>query len=66
MGDVEGEVGDGDEEEGGDESRDEGALHPPDQLQLELEVGEIGVVVAWIVLSDLMDLVDKMWNDGGT
>ena len=66
MGDVEGEVGDGDEEEGGDESRDEGALHPPDQLQLKLEVGEIGVVVAWIVLSDLMDLVDKMWNDGGT
>ena len=65
MGDEEGEVGDDDEEEGGDEGGDEGALHPPDQLQLELEVGEIGVVVAWIVLSDLMDLVDKMWNDGG-
>ena len=56
MRDVKREVGDDDEEEGGDEGRDEGALHPPDQLQLEPEVGEIGVVVAWIVLSDLMDL----------
>ena len=46
MGDVEGEVGDGDEEEGGDEGGDEGALHPPDQVQLEPEVGVRGVVVA--------------------
>ena len=53
MGDVEGEVGDGDEEEGGDESRDEGALHPPDQVQLEAEVGVRVLVVTLFKLGDL-------------
>ena len=53
MGDVEGEVGDGDEEEGGDESGDEGALHPPDQVQLEAEVGVRVLVVTLFKLGDL-------------
>ena len=55
MGDIEGEVGDGDEEEGGDEGGDEGALHPPDEVKLEAEVGELGVVVARLILGVLGD-----------
>ena len=46
MGDEEGEVGDGDEEEGGDEGGDDSALHPPDEVQLEAEVGVVDVVAA--------------------
>ena len=38
MGDVEGEVGDDDEEEGGDEGRDAGALHSPDQVQIKTKI----------------------------
>ena len=55
MGDEEGEVGDGDEEEGGDDGGDEGALHPPDEVQLKAEVGVLGVVVALLVVGDLGD-----------
>ena len=55
MGDEEGEVGDGDEEEGGDEGGDEGALHPPDEVQLEAEVGVLGLVVALLILGVLGD-----------
>ena len=50
MGDVEGEVGDDDEEEGGDDGGGEGTLHPPDEVQLEAEVGVLDVVVALLIL----------------
>ena len=53
MGDEEGEVGDGDEEEGGDEGGDEGTLHPPDEVQLKAEVGILGVVAALLVVGVL-------------
>ena len=55
MGDEEGEVGDGDEEEGGDEGGDEGALHPPDEVQLKAEVGVLGVVAALLIVGVLGD-----------
>ena len=50
VGDVEGEVGDDDEEEGGDDGGGEGTLHPPDEVQLEAEVGVLDVVVALLIL----------------
>ena len=37
--DEEGDVGDEDEEKGGGEGGDDGALHPPHQVDLELKVG---------------------------
>ena len=55
VGDEEGEVGDGDEEEGGDEGGDEGALHPPDEVQLKAEVGVLGVVAALLIVGVLGD-----------
>ena len=38
MRDEEGEVGDDDEEEGGDEGRDQGALHSPGQLKIKNKI----------------------------
>ena len=55
MGDEEGEVGDGDEEEGGDEGGDEGTLHPPNEVQPKAEVGVLGVVAALLVVGVLGD-----------
>ena len=48
--DVKREVGDDDEEEGGDDGGGEGTLHPPDEVQLEAEVGVLDVVVALLIL----------------
>ena len=53
IGDEEGEVGDGDEEEGGDECGDDGALHPPGQVQLKPKVGVVGRVLACLILFHL-------------
>ena len=62
--DVKREVGDDDEEEGGDDGRDEGALNPPDEVQPEAEVGEIGVVDL-LIIAHLGDshTVHNMFND---
>ena len=53
LGDEEGEVGDGEEEEGGDEGGDDAALHPPRQDQLELDVGIRGQIMINMVCSRL-------------
>ena len=53
LGDEEGEVGDGEEEEGGDEGGDDAALHSPRQDQLELDVGIRGQIMINMVCSRL-------------
>ena len=53
LGDEEGEVGDCEEEEGGDEGGDDAALHPPRQDQLELDVGIRGGVLARVEAANL-------------
>ena len=53
LGDEEGEVGDGEEEEGGDEGGDDAALHSPRQDQLELDVGIRGGVLARVKAANL-------------
>ena len=53
LGDEEGEVGDGKEEEGGDEGGDDAALHSPRQDQLELDVGISGGVLARVEAANL-------------
>ena len=53
LGDEEGEVGDGEEEEGGDKGGDDAALHPPRQDQLELDVGIRGQIMINMVCSRL-------------
>ena len=53
LGDEEGEVGDGEEEEGGDEGGDDAALHPPRQDQLELDVGIRGGIQARVEAANL-------------
>ena len=53
LGDEEGEVGDGEEEERGDEGGDDAALHSPRQDQLELDVGIRGQIMINMVCSRL-------------
>ena len=55
--DEEGDVGDEDEEEGGGEGGDDGALHPPHQVDLEFKAG----VGAHAILS----VLSKFFNQGG-
>ena len=63
LGDEEGEVGDGEEEEGGDEGGDDAALHPPRQDQLELDVGIGGGVLARVEAANLGEVAVRDAED---
>ena len=54
--DEEGDVGDEDKEEGGGEGGDDGALHPPHQVDLELKAG-VGACAIRGVLSKFFKFI---------